>query len=233
MSYKATHWAYELPVSGSAKAVLVALADMADEGGTCFPGQDRLSAMTGWSVRTVSRALSELEEMGAISRFRRYGKGGFRTSDRYQLNLLFGADDLPAKLPTGQNAYLPTSAGLPANEGDLTGQNDRAKNHQRTTSEPPVLPSSEDEVRTPYSEIFESWWGHYPRRVAKGDAWKAWESARKAKTLPTVEVLITAAEEYARREPRPEFRKYPAGWLRARMWEDEVSGSGEVDWDAL
>ena len=55
MAYKATHWAWELDLRMPEKFVLVALADMADEAFSCFPGQKRLARMTGASVRTVGR----------------------------------------------------------------------------------------------------------------------------------------------------------------------------------
>jgi hypothetical protein len=63
VSYKATGWAYDLPLRGPAKPVLVALADFADEAGSCYPGQDRLCQMTGLSIRTVRRALERLEAL--------------------------------------------------------------------------------------------------------------------------------------------------------------------------
>lgn len=87
MSYKATNWAYDLPLKGSMKPVLVVLADMADESHTCFPGQDRVAQMSGLTVRTVQRALVKLEAAGLIERQHRVGYGGYRTSDRYVLNV--------------------------------------------------------------------------------------------------------------------------------------------------
>lgn len=76
--------------------------------------------------------------------------------------------------------------------------------------------------KSPYSEDFEKFWKSYPRRLAKGDAWKAWCQLRKEKLLPSVDVLTVAAESYGRRNHDPEYQKYPAGWLRQHRWLDEA-----------
>ena len=96
MSNEAITWAYRQPITSGAKFVLVALADMADEEHSCFPGQAKLAAMTGQGERTVRRQLAELEEAGYIKRERRFGARGFRTSDRYML-----------PIPTGQIGQWP------------------------------------------------------------------------------------------------------------------------------
>jgi hypothetical protein len=135
MSYKATGWAYDLPVTGSKKSVLVALADMADEANTCYPGQERLAAMTGRSVETVRRALKDLEAMQLIERERRVGSFGYRTSDRYKLNVDNSEpESLPVKLPTRQRAHKAPRGSLPVILPVPTGQVEGAMNHQLTTS---------------------------------------------------------------------------------------------------
>lgn len=116
MSNEAITWAYRQTITNGSKFVLVALADMADEAHSCYPGQTKLAQMTGQSDRTVRRQLAELELAGYITRRRRFDKHGHRTSDRYTLPV--DADVLA--IPTGQNDL---SYGLPAKL--TTGQNDR------------------------------------------------------------------------------------------------------------
>ncbi|MFF1633950.1 helix-turn-helix domain-containing protein [Leifsonia sp. NPDC058248] len=138
MSYKATNWAYDLPLTGSKKFVLVALADMADEENTCYPGQERLGKMTGRSVATVRRALDALEALRLIEREHRIGSGGHRTSDRYRLNLdETMSESLPLKMRTGQSAHsanrtsLPLTVQLPtAHPARVTISRTTSKNHQ-------------------------------------------------------------------------------------------------------
>lgn len=117
MSYKATAWAYDLPITGPSKPVLVALADMADEAGSCYPGQEKIAHMTGLSVPTVARALARLESRGLIVRQRRVDAFGHRTSDRYHLQLTVSMpESLPITEPTRQRAYKAESQSLPIRE---------------------------------------------------------------------------------------------------------------------
>lgn len=145
MSNEAITWAYRQPIMTGAKFVLVALADLADEEHSCFPGQAKLAAMTGQSDRTVRRQLAELELAGYITRKRRFDGAGHRTSDRYILPV--NADVLP--IPTGQNDQR--SERPPVKK--TTGQRDHRPNRppvihdsptgqdvQVSLSEPPVTP---------------------------------------------------------------------------------------------
>ena len=110
------NWAVSQTVGNPlAKAVLMALANCADDIGFCFPGQERLAKDTEQGERTVRRHLDKLEAAGLISRTHRYDKNGKRTSDSCQLSL-------PAALAansdtTGQprHDYRPMTTALPAN----------------------------------------------------------------------------------------------------------------------
>lgn len=133
MSYKATGWAYELPLKGPAKPVLTALADFADEAGSCYPGQEKLCQMTGLSIRTLRRALERLERMGLIARERRFDQYGHRTSDRYYLQL--DVQSLPVTVTAGQSDLGSESPSLPVRESIPTGHSDRVT-IRRTISDP-------------------------------------------------------------------------------------------------
>ena len=65
-----------------ARAVLMALVLHVDIEGRCHPSMETLASITGYSKRTVQRAIQELEDDGFI-RCRRSRDG--RTSTRYQL----------------------------------------------------------------------------------------------------------------------------------------------------
>ncbi|WP_295035094.1 helix-turn-helix domain-containing protein [uncultured Microbacterium sp.] len=140
MSYKATHWAWELGLKMPEKFVLVALADMADEQHSCFPGQTTLAQMTGASESTVRRAVRKLEDLGLLNREERRSAGGYRTSDRYLLQVGASPKDNRSDCAVG---------GEPASQIDEPHRSDSTtspvrvtgtyrKNHQRTTREPPV-----------------------------------------------------------------------------------------------
>ena len=71
MSAAARDWAYSQRLKAPSKLVLVALAEHGEE---CWPSMSRLEEMSGYSVRTVIRAVQELERTGLISVEHRPGR---------------------------------------------------------------------------------------------------------------------------------------------------------------
>ena len=89
MSNIALSWAFRCHVgNASAKAVLVYLADRADDDGTAaYPKIATIVAVTELSERTVRTALKTLQERGFIrrgdQRYARLGKGGRNRLPQY------------------------------------------------------------------------------------------------------------------------------------------------------
>lgn len=80
------------------------------------------------------------------------------------------------------------------------------------------IPASDDAGQDNDEESFEAWWPHYPKKVDKGQARKAFKAALKKVDLDT---LTEAADTYAawiEREGKQQFTKYPATWLNAEAW---------------
>lgn len=71
---------------------------------------------------------------------------------------------------------------------------------------------------------FDEFWQAYPKRVAKGDAKKAWLKLRPSKELLARIVKAIGEQKKSEqwRRDRGQFIPYPATWLRADRWEDEV-----------
>ena len=70
---------------------------------------------------------------------------------------------------------------------------------------------------------FEAWWREVPRKIGKGQAQKAYLTARKRGV--TSETLIAGIRRYAesRQGKDPTFTKHPATWLNGECWSDEYS----------
>lgn len=102
--------------TGTTKLVLAAIASFHDDTGDkgAFPSQDTLAAMANCSVRTVHRAIRELEELGELEVLLHRGKG--RSYDR-QTNLYFVVLDCPAQCDGSYNHKE-----LPDIVGKVTGQ---------------------------------------------------------------------------------------------------------------
>jgi hypothetical protein len=75
--------------------------------------------------------------------------------------------------------------------------------------------------------FFDEFWKEYPRKLDKGAAFKAFRSAMKNATF---EQILGGAIAYANDPNRdPEFTKYPATWLNADSWENEISPSPDSE----
>jgi hypothetical protein len=77
------------------------------------------------------------------------------------------------------------------------------------------------------SELFDKWYQHYPLKVSKGAARKAFAKLNPSEVLMNKMInaihaqiqhrkLMTAAGQFV-----PPW-KYPATWIRAECWEDEL-----------
>ena len=97
MSNAALTWAMSTKVGSSTrKLVLLVLADRAnDDNWSTWVGQETIAAETELSVRSVGRALAELERDGVIERSQRRRGDGFRSSDLIRLNMQWEPADPP------------------------------------------------------------------------------------------------------------------------------------------
>lgn len=218
MSVSAITWAFGLQnINPARKFLLVALANYADENNSCFPGQDKLAHDVGVSVSTIRRALKELESDGFIVRERRYREDGFRSSDRYFLQV-----NLTGK-PNENDSYRSNEGTLPVKTGDLTGHSyDRAEPKENLKKNRKTSP-----IHEPTTDEFMDWYLAYPRHEARGQAEKAYTKARR---LVQADLLLSAAERYAA-DPNREssYTKLPATWLNAKCWEDDPLPSRESE----
>ena len=71
-------------------------------------------------------------------------------------------------------------------------------------------------------EEFDLFWSHYPRKVAKAEARKAWRQMRSV--MPDVTTVINAVTAACKTEQWAKFGglyiPHAATWLRGERWED-------------
>lgn len=87
------------------------------------------------------------------------------------------------------------------------------------------------EIEEEYTQAFLSFWNTYPRKKAKGYAYKAWQ-----KLNPDLEVVLKALEKAKQSadwlKEGGQFIPHPASWLNAKGWEDDYEpGIGESEYD--
>ena len=136
----------------------------------------------------IRTAIAELEEFGYLTREQSREDGRFAET-------IWRTSD-PADLPLSEN---PTSDN-PTTKNTITKE-EQEKNNERIYSD---------------SE-FEEFWNHYPKKVDKGAALRAF---RKAAKNEGVETIIAGAKNYAEDPNLPEKQliKNPATWLNAEAW---------------
>ena len=88
MSVRAMTWAFEQPLAGNHKVILLVLADHHDdERGICFPSVGRIAQRAHISESTVVRCLRDLETAGYLTRQERFTPEGRQMSTLYALQV--------------------------------------------------------------------------------------------------------------------------------------------------
>ena len=94
-------------------------------------------------------------------------------------------------------------------------------------SQGPEIRSGSHTSKIAYSLEFLQFWGCYPRRKNKGDAWKAWR-AEKPDLAILLDALAWQSNSAEWRKDGGRFIPYPASYIRARGWEDDRPESAGV-----
>jgi len=80
-------------------------------------------------------------------------------------------------------------------------------------------------------ERFAEFWKHYPKKVGKDAAWKAWLKRRPTQDLllQMLAVLAWQKQQDDWLKDRGQFIPYPATWLNQGRWEDEPSQAPQMN----
>lgn len=87
MSITAMKWAKPFQLTLAEKAVLNALADIANDNGIAWPSHRTIAEITCASISTIKRAIETLENEGILEVRSRHTPSGRKTSNIYRLNL--------------------------------------------------------------------------------------------------------------------------------------------------
>lgn len=165
MSIQAVAWAISRRVgSPTGKALLICLANYANEKGECWPSQTTIAREAELGERATRDWLQKLEAQGLITRTRRNRRDGSRTSDLIQLAIVTKVEaekDQPAKA-AGRKSQAAKSAGRP-------GTRFRGVRQEVPGNEPSLdpslesssLPSTGPERR---KEDFDQFWEEWPEQ---------------------------------------------------------------------
>lgn len=224
MSIGAMNWAFDLQhpdLKVASKAVLIALADNADEDHSCWPRVSTIMHKTGLtSRRSVAAALSVLTALGLVAVQYRYG-------DRSRYILAVGRQPPVVSAKTSVESTKTRQkqpGGVEQNMPGGRAYSAGGVGHNMLIREPPLQPPQQppqllltEAVSAIDDGGFEEWWKWYPRKVGKGQARRAYRAAIK-KIAP--DALLEATRQYPF-NPELGFVKHPATWLNAECWDDD------------
>ncbi len=206
MSGRVLNWATR--VSGgdlAANAVLMVLAEAADDDGKTFVGQETIAERLDTARLTVNRAMKRLEARGLIVRSRRRREDGYRSSDLIRLTLCDGSL---------RNADL---------------RNNKSESHASQSDtitpslNPQIIPSPKAKK---YPEAFEALWKAYPHFRGRSD--KAKSCAAYARLGGEDQALLSRAIDAFRATPAAtkdggQFVKAFERWLTSDQWRDFIA----------
>jgi len=225
MSYIVSAACVRLKCPGVAKAVLMQLADMANDQGHAWPTIDTLCMRTDWGRTAVHEAIEWLEKHQAIAADRSNGRKTvyWITPDSFTGE----RHPDPRELSTNRYAKRTSTSGAPVCQTDTTstpgGLNQCAKrtltinNHQE-----PSIPRTPDGGVNNFDAVVQE----YPaKRVNLSKAAEAW---RKLAPSAELQAAILDAVRVMARSPQwldkeGQYAPQLAKWLKLEGWKDPAA----------
>lgn len=221
MSFPAIMQAFNLPdnIKGNGRLVAIALANRVnmhpehDNQLCAWPSIKGLAADIGASKSAVKNSLNMLEEHGVITRIQRF-------SDKGQINTLYIWH--PWRAQAWDEARMQRREAAERGYPTTPTQEPQERTVQpapaTSTPEAPAKPTEKP------ADGFTEWWPHYPKKVKKLDAEKAYRAALKRGVTPKelLDGLQRQKAAWKAKGTEPQYIPYPATWLRAGSWEDEL-----------
>ena len=229
MSIQAIAWAIKQRAGGATeKAVLIALANYADDKGSAFPSLGTLSEDTEIHRTTVIRAIAKLVERGLLTRTADHRANGGNTSNIYRLSMK-EAEERQENTEEG-GSQIATGGGRTARLG---GSHSATPNRTITLTTK-NLKGSKPPARAAYPPEFEEAWKAYPHHEGRSSkpksllAWKALPTEERLSLLTAIGRFTAKVDDACGGKGAPDM----ARWLRDAKHLNWSQGP-PVDWPAL
>ena len=237
--------AIEDGITAHEKLVLIALADMADDDGICWPAMKKVAKKSLCSKRTAQRAIGRFEDMQILSKTERPKEQKRNDSNLYQLDFMALIHMTNSVLkgdtvsPTGRQSdthrgdtVSPTGRQSDTQVGDtVTPETINKEPTNRTYQEPITGTSAASAAASETAgELFEQFRAAYPASRRKTEVKQAKAQFTAAlKKVDSPQVLIDAAAAYASycqvQGTEPRYIKGMWRWLRDERWMDEYEAN--------
>lgn len=218
MSFTAIMQALNLPekIKGNGRLTAIAIANRVnthpdhDNQLCAWPSIKGLARDIGASKTAVKSSLNILEELGVITRVQRFSNNEkIATLYIWHPWRIDGWDD------SAMRRREDAERGYSREEGVATST---------PAPEPVAAPETPAKPAEKPADGFTEWWPHYPKKVKKLDAEKAYKAALKRGVTPKelLDGLQRQKAAWKAKGTEPQYIPYPATWLRAGSWEDEL-----------
>jgi hypothetical protein len=242
MSVRVLTWVWDHSASqGTDRLVLLALADSADDSGSCWPSMLTISRKAKVSERTARRAIRTLEDAGEV----RSVRGGGMTSNRYRIMLdprvqvvpdNPGQSDPPVNVTPGtddrggqSDPATKTGKGTQTSPVNVTGADTGDRGTVNRASKNKNSPPTEEAPKVSTDPRFVEFWDACPKKVGKADAFRRYQLTIRS-GVSSAQVL-EGIRRYALsvRDTDPKFIAHPATWLHQGRWDDETTAGKQAD----
>jgi hypothetical protein len=233
---------HNMPVLARLVAVRIGMEYLNPTSGDAWPSQVTLAAELGVTVRAIQKSLDVLVGAGHLHREVPLGRGHnnhyrpiLRTENTNAGSPISDIKDeqgFAIKSPKTRTAKPENTNGCeikgePPFVQSLLSKNPLKKN---SLKEEDISAATDSDLaassNSGSNSDFDVWWQHYPKRVGKLQAEKAYRAALKSGRATAAELLAGAgrcADERAGQDPK--FTKHPAKWLNSGGWMDEPQAS--------
>ncbi len=210
------------------KAVLISLADNANDQGVCWPSIATIAKRVCASERAVQNAIKWLEAAGALKTTRPTGRSTSYTITPAAYAPPHEMHPSTACTPEGnappQDVH-PTPAGDAPHPRSICGGPPQEMHPNR--KEPSVEPQGNRQGARAEAKktqvLFDRFWQAYPRKAAKVDAERAFRKLNADEAM--VDELLAAIAAQSQwdlwREEGGKFIPLPATWLNGKRWTDQ------------
>jgi hypothetical protein len=202
--------------------------------GDAWPSQPRLAADCDATDRAIRDAITRLRDGGHLEVT---GKGGRGKTSRLR-PIIKGAEkrkDASTLLPGKAEEHFRDTEPKPGRKRTETRKKTTAKPGSLLPTIPLIEPIEETiegkSLMVNKSELsqrsdFETWYRHYPKKVGKLQAERAYRSILSKQKATREDLLAGAMRHAAERAGQdPKYTQHPATWLNGGGWLDEPSTS--------
>lgn len=190
------------------KILIAEIESLTSETTPCKASNEHFSKHLGVSKDRVSKIISNLVNKGYIISQINYKKNTKEVHER--LLLVNRTYSYFYRYPIGENNYTLSLK--------TTSINNNILNNNNTPYNPPKGGGEDLE------EKFKKFWEEYPKKVSKGNAEKWFKKHKPTNEL--VDLMIEKIKQLKETEQwkkdKGQFIPYPATWLNAKGWEDEI-----------